>query len=148
LATGSSSHDDGRQDLEPHGLKDGPADSNIAVDPRQSRSHFRGGVRPPVRSERERGIYRSLDGGRTFQAVLQKGEDVGGNDVDIDPSDPNIVYATMWEERQGPWEDAQYRGTGGGIFKSTDGGSTWRQLTKGLPGDGRHYSGEHGDCAK
>jgi photosystem II stability/assembly factor-like uncharacterized protein len=118
------------------GLKDAQQIPNIAVDPRSADRIFVAAFGHPYGPSRERGIYRSLDGGRTFQAVLQKGEDVGGNDVDIDPSDPNIVYATMWEERQGPWEDAQWRGTGGGIFKSTDGGNTWRQLTKGLPGDG------------
>ena len=90
----------------------------------------------PYGPNNERGIYRSTDGGQTFQPVLQKDENIGGNDVDIDPSDPNIVYATMWEERQGPWEDAQWRGTGGGIFKSTDGGTTWQQLKAGLPNNG------------
>ena len=56
--------------------------------------------------------------------------------MDIDPANPNIVYATLWEERQGPWENAVWRGTGGGIYKSTDGGSTWKQLTNGLPQNG------------
>ena len=60
-------------------------------------------------------------------------ENTGGNDVDIDPANPQVVYATMWEERQGPWENAVWAGTNGGIFKSTDGGSTWRKLTTGLP---------------
>ena len=68
-----------------------------------------------------------------FQKVLSKDENTGGNDVDIDPSNPQIVYATMWEERQGPWENSVWAGTNGGIFKSTDGGTTWRPLTSGLP---------------
>ena len=51
----------------------------------------------------------------------------------IDPSNPNIVYATFWEDRQGPWENAAWNGTGGGIFKSVDGGDTWKPLTNGLP---------------
>src|SRR5262249_42305221 len=51
----------------------------------------------------------------------------------FDPSDPTIVYACLWEQRQGPWENGAWSGTGGGIFKSTDGGTTWKQLTKGLP---------------
>ena len=69
-------------------------------------------------------MFRSLDGGRTFQKVLYKDENTGANDVDIDPSNPDIVYATLWEERQGPWENAVW--AGGGIFKSTDGGEPGR----------------------
>ena len=59
----------------------------------------------------ERGIYRSTDGGRSFQKVLSKDENTGGNDVDIDPANPEVVYATLWEERQGPWENAVWAGT-------------------------------------
>ena len=90
----------------------------------------------PYGPNEERGIFRSTDGGQSFQKVLYKDADIGGNDVDIDPTNPDIVYATLWEERQGPWENAQWRGTGGGIYKSTDGGSTWKQLTNGLPQNG------------
>jgi len=57
--------------------------------------------------------------------VLYKDENVGGKDVDIDPSDPNVVYATMLEGRQGPWENGAWSGVGG-VFKSTDGGTTWK----------------------
>jgi len=81
-------------------------------------------------------LFRSTDGGQSFQRVLFKDVNTGGNDVDIDPANPNTVYATLWEERQGPWENAQWRGTGGGIYKSTDGGSTWKPLTNGLPQNG------------
>ncbi len=118
------------------GLRDAQQIPNIAVDPRNADRLFVAVAGHPYGPNTERGIYRSTDGGRTFQPVLQKDENVGGADVDIDPLDPNIVLATLWEERQGPWENAQWRGTGAGIYKSTDGGTTWRQLTKGLPGDG------------
>src|SRR5205823_1696418 len=65
---------------------------------------------------------------------LSKGADVGGSDVEIDPSNPDIVYASLWEVRLGPWEDGnQYSGSGGGLFKSIDGGKTWRALANGLP---------------
>ena len=118
------------------GLRDGQQIPNIAVDPKNSSRLFVAVFGHPYGPSRERGIYRSTDGGQTFQPVLQKDENIGGGDVDIDPSDPNTVYATLWEERQGPWEDAQWRGTGGGIFKSTDGGTTWKQLRNGLPNNG------------
>ncbi len=64
---------------------------------------------------------------------LFQNENTGGKDVDIDPENPNIIYATMWEQRQGPWENGAWAGTSGGVFKSTDGGTTWTQLTQGLP---------------
>src|SRR6202023_1519715 len=81
----------------------------------------------------DRGVDRSIDGGKTFEKVLGRDENVGGSDVQIDPTDPNIVYAALWESREGPWENGVFNGEGGGIFKSSDGGKTWRQLTKGLP---------------
>src|SRR5437763_8927171 len=53
--------------------------------------------------------------------------------VELDPLNPNIVYADLWAGRQGPWENGQWQGPGSGLFKSTDGGTTWKKLTKGLP---------------
>ena len=115
------------------GLTDAQQIPNLAVDPRNPDRVFIAALGHPYGPNEERGIFRSTDGGRTFQKVLYKDENTGGNDVDIDPSNPDVVYATMWEERQGPWENAVWAGTGGGIFKSTDGGTTWTPLTKGLP---------------
>ena len=71
--------------------------------------------------------------GRSFQKVLYKDEYTSGNDVRIDPSDPNIVYATLWQQQQSFIEGQGFGGAGNGIFKSTDGGTTWKQLTDGLP---------------
>ncbi len=115
------------------GLRDAQQIPRIDVDPRNADRLFVAALGHPYGPNEERGIFRSTDGGRTFAKVLYKDENTGGNDVDIDPSNPDIVYATLWEERQGPWENAVWAGTGGGIFKSTDGGTTWRQLTNGLP---------------
>ncbi len=115
------------------GLSEGQQISEMAVDPRDPNRLFVAVAGHPYGPNPERGIYRSTDGGQTFQKVLYKDENVGGNDVEIDPSDPNIVYATLWDSREGPWEDGQFNGTGGGIFKSTDGGQTWKQLGGGLP---------------
>jgi len=114
------------------GLRDAQQIANIAVDPRNPDRLFVAALGHPYGPNRERGIYRSTDGGRTFQPVLQKDENTGGNDVDIDPSNPQVVYANLWESRQGPWENAVWSGVGG-IFKSVDGGATWRPLTNGLP---------------
>jgi photosystem II stability/assembly factor-like uncharacterized protein len=115
------------------GLRDAQQIPNIAVDPNDPNRLFVAALGHPYGPNEERGIYRSTDGGRSFQKVLSKDENTGGNDVDIDPANPQIVYATMWEERQGPWENSVWAGTNGGIFKSTDGGTTWRALTNGLP---------------
>ena len=90
----------------------------------------------PYGPSEERGIYRSTDGGQNWQKVISKDENTGGSDVEIDPSNPDVVYASMWEVREGPWEDGnEFNGAGGGLFKSTDGGSTWHPLTNGLPKD-------------
>jgi photosystem II stability/assembly factor-like uncharacterized protein len=115
------------------GLHDGQQISEMAIDPRDPNRLFVAVAGHPYGPNPERGIYRSTDGGQTFEKVLYKDENIGGNDVEIDPADPNIVYATLWDSREGPWEDGQFNGTGGGIFKSTDGGQTWKQLAGGLP---------------
>ena len=118
------------------GLRDAQQIPQLVVDPRDPNRIFVAALGHPYGPNEERGIYRSTDGGQTFQKVLSKDENTGGCDVEFDPSNPDIVYAAMWEARQGPWENAAWSGVTGGIFKSTDGGTTWRQLTKGLPGEG------------
>jgi photosystem II stability/assembly factor-like uncharacterized protein len=118
------------------GLRDGQQIPKIAVDPHDPNRLFVAVLGHPYGPNQERGIYRSTDGGKTFEKVLYKDENTGGNDVELDPANPDIVYVSLWEARQGPWENAAWSGTSGGIFKSTDGGNTWRQLTQGLPGTG------------
>jgi photosystem II stability/assembly factor-like uncharacterized protein len=81
----------------------------------------------------ERGVYRTRDGGKTWQQVLKKDADTGASDVAIDPGNPNIVFAGLWQARRFPW-DLQSGGPGSGLYMSRDGGDTWKQLTgKGLP---------------
>jgi photosystem II stability/assembly factor-like uncharacterized protein len=115
------------------GLRDGQQIPQIAVDPRDPNRLFVAVLGHPYGPNEERGIYRSADGGQTFQKILYKDENTGGSDVQLDPANPAIVYAALWEGREGPWENAAWQGTGGGMFKSTDGGNTWQPLTKGLP---------------
>jgi photosystem II stability/assembly factor-like uncharacterized protein len=124
---------DGGRSWQHLGLRDGQQIAQIAVDPRDADRLFVAVAGHPYGPNTERGIFRSTDGGQTFERVLYKDENTGGADVQIDPSNPETVYASLWEAREGPWENAAWNGTGGGIFKSTDGGKTWRQLTKGLP---------------
>jgi photosystem II stability/assembly factor-like uncharacterized protein len=114
------------------GLRDTQQIARIDVDPKNPNRLFVAALGHPYGPNEERGIFRSTDGGQTFQKVLYRDENTGGKDVDIDPSDPNTVYAVMYEGRQGPWENSAWSGVGG-IFKSTDGGSTWKELKNGLP---------------
>src|ERR1035437_8888009 len=115
------------------GLRDGQQISQMAIDPHDPNRLFVAVAGHPYGPNPERGIYRSTDGGQTFEKVLYKDENIGAGDVKIDPSDPNIVYATLWEAREGPWENGEFNGTNGGVFKSTDGGQTWHPLAGGLP---------------
>ncbi|MDP9268374.1 MAG: glycoside hydrolase [Acidobacteriota bacterium] len=115
------------------GLRDGQQIPQIAVDPHDPQRLYVAVAGHPYGPNEERGIFRSTNGGQTFERVLYKDENTGGADVVIDPSNPLIVYAALWEAREGPWENAAWNGTGGGIFRSSDGGSTWTQLAGGLP---------------
>ena len=82
----------------------------------------------------ERGVFRSKDGGKTWEKVLSRGDRAGAVDLIIDPSNANVLYAGFWEVSRKPWT-LESGGPGGGIFKSTDGGDTWTELTRnpGLP---------------
>jgi photosystem II stability/assembly factor-like uncharacterized protein len=103
------------------------------VDPKNADRLFVAVLGHPYGPNTERGIFRSLDGGRTFEKVLYRDENTGGVDLAFDPVDTNAWCAALWEARQGPWENAAWTGPGSGLFKSTDGGATWRPLTRGLP---------------
>jgi photosystem II stability/assembly factor-like uncharacterized protein len=115
------------------GLRDTQQIAQIVVDPRNPDRLFVAALGHPYGPNDERGIFRSTDGGRSFQKVLYKNADTGGADVLLDPRDARVVYAVLWQARQGPWENGDFRGPGSGLFKSTDGGETWRPLTRGLP---------------
>ncbi|HEV3200591.1 MAG TPA: hypothetical protein VGZ73_21965, partial [Bryobacteraceae bacterium] len=115
------------------GLRDSQMIANIDIDPRNPNRLFVAALGHPYGPNPERGIFRSTDGGATFDRVLYKDEYISGNDVRMDPGNPNTVYAALWQQQQGFAENCAFGGTGGGIYKSTDGGTTWKQLTGGLP---------------
>jgi len=118
------------------GLRDGLQIPALAIDPRDPNRIFAAVLGHPYGPNPERGLYRSTDGGQNWQKVIYKDENTGASDVEIDPSNPDIIYASMWEVREGPWEDGnEVNGPGGGLFKSLDGGITWHALTGGLPSD-------------
>jgi photosystem II stability/assembly factor-like uncharacterized protein len=116
------------------GLRDAQQIPALAVDPRNPNRVFAAALGHPYGPNEERGIFRSTDGGQTWQKVLYKNENTGGSAVELDPSNPDVIYGSLWQARLGPWEDNNaYGGDGGGLFKSVDGGNTWRSMTKGLP---------------
>src|SRR6185369_2729863 len=115
------------------GLRDGQQIPQIIVDPRNPDRLFVAVLGHPYGPNAERGVFRSLDGGRTFQKVLYKDEDSGASDLVFDPTNPNTIYAVLWQARQGPWENGAFTGPNSGIYKSTDGGDTWQPVNRGLP---------------
>jgi len=115
------------------GLRNGQQIAHLAIDPTNPNRLLVAVLGHPYGPNEERGVFLSTDGGDSFTKVLYKDENTGANDVEVDPKNPNICYAALWEARQGPWENAAWAGTNGGIFKSTDGGSTWSRLKDGLP---------------
>ncbi len=115
------------------GLRDAQQVPQIAVDPRDPDRLFVAVLGHPYGPNEERGVFRSRDGGATFEKVLYLDADTGAADVVLDPSDPRTVFAALWEAREGPWENGDFQGPGSGLYKSTDGGDTWRHITRGLP---------------
>jgi photosystem II stability/assembly factor-like uncharacterized protein len=117
------------------GLRNAQQIASIIVDPKDPNRIFVAAQGHPYGPNSDRGIYRSLDGGQTFQRILYKDENVGGMDLVFDPRNSQVIFASMWSSRRPPWTTGgAYTGPGSGLYKSSDGGNTWHQLTKGLPG--------------
>ncbi|PYX67173.1 MAG: glycoside hydrolase, partial [Acidobacteria bacterium] len=117
-------------------LRDAQQITAILVDPKDPNRVFVAAEGHPYGSNAERGVFRSTDGGQSFQKVLYKNENTGAADLAFDPTNPQTIYAVLWAARVAPWEvrsGGSIYIAGSGLFKSTDGGSTWRPLTKGLP---------------
>jgi photosystem II stability/assembly factor-like uncharacterized protein len=115
------------------GLFDAQQIGGISIDPYNENRIFVAALGHPYGPNKERGVYRSLDGGKTLEQVLYIDENTGAVQVGIDPNNTNIVFATIWSARQGPWENGAWNGEPSGLYKSIDGGNTWKKITKGLP---------------
>ena len=115
------------------GLRDAQQIGSVIIDPKDPNRVFVAALGHPYGPNEERGVYRSTDGGATWKRVLYKDENTGAIQVAFDPANSQIVYADLWAGRQGPWENGAWQGPESGLFKSTDGGNTWRKLTAGLP---------------
>ena len=114
------------------GLGDSQMIAMIEVDPVDPNRLYVAALGHPYGPNAERGVFRSVDGGSSFQKVLYRDEWTSANDVRIDPSNRNTLYATLWQQQQSFIEGGGFGGSAG-IFKSTDGGTTWAPLTEGLP---------------
>ena len=115
------------------GLHDAQQIGGISIDPKNENRIFVAALGHPYGPNKERGVYRSIDGGKTLEQVLYIDENTGAVQVLIDPNHTNVVFATLWAARQGPWENGAWNGEASGLYKSIDGGNTWKKITKGFP---------------
>jgi len=124
------------------GLENTKQIGRIIVDPKNPNTVFVAALGNAYAPNPDRGVYRSRDGGATWQKVLFKNDDLGAIDLAFDPVDPKTVYATLWNVRRPPWFIyAPANGPGAGIFKSVDGGTTWKEISEGIPLEGRGHIG-------
>jgi photosystem II stability/assembly factor-like uncharacterized protein len=123
---------DGGKSWQHMGLEDTERISRIRVHPEDSDTVWVCATGHLWNANEERGVYKTTDGGETWSPILQVDEDTGCADLEIDPQDPDILYAAMWQFRRSP-DFFDSGGPGSGLYKSTDGGETWTELTEGLP---------------
>jgi photosystem II stability/assembly factor-like uncharacterized protein len=114
------------------GLRDSSQIGKVYIDPKNPDLVYVAAIGHPYGPNKERGVFRSQDGGATWKQILFVNENTGAADLAGDPHDPRTIYASMWQVRRMPW-DIDEVGPGSGIYKTTDGGDTWTQLKDGLP---------------
>jgi photosystem II stability/assembly factor-like uncharacterized protein len=118
------------------GLRDAQQITAIVIDPSNPDRVLVAAQGHPYGPNTERGVFRSTDGGKNFDKVLYKDENTGAADLVMDPTNSKVLYAALWAARVAPWEirsGESFVIPGSGLYKSADGGTTWRPLTKGLP---------------
>src|SRR5437763_146543 len=116
------------------GLIDSQQIARIIVHPTNADIVYVAALGHPYAANEERGVFRSRDGGKTWQRILPRDANTGAIDLAFEPSNPSVIYAAQWQTRRTPWSVyPPSSGAGSGLFKSMDGGDTWTQLTNGLP---------------
>ncbi|MBM0256246.1 hypothetical protein [Micromonospora sp. 4G55] len=139
--TGLYASRDGGRSWRSLGLRDSGAIGAITVDPADPKRIFVAAAGSLYNGGGDRGVYRSTDGGATWQRILAgANEFTGATEVLIDPRDADRLYAVLWDHRRTP-DLRTYGGVGSGVFRSLDGGATWARLAGGLPAAGRRWAG-------
>ena len=115
------------------GLNDVQQIGRVIVHPSNPDIVIAAGLGHPYGANEMRGVFRTRDGGKSWEKVLYLNHNTGAIQVEFDPTNPDIIFADMWEHREGPWENASFAGTSSGLYKSADGGSSWKKITQGLP---------------
>jgi photosystem II stability/assembly factor-like uncharacterized protein len=124
---------DGGKTWKNTGLRDSRAIGKVIVNPTNPDVVFVAALGHPYGSNTERGIFRTTDGGKTWERVLYKDENTGGIDVAFDPHNSNILFAALWQARRTSWSMSS-GGPGSGLYRSNDGGTTWKHIEEhGLP---------------
>lgn len=114
------------------GLKDAGQIGAVEIHPENPDICWVAAIGNPFKTNPERGVYKTVDGGKSWAKVLYISDSTGACDLEICPSDPNIVYASVWTGRRTPWTIIS-GSSEGGVYKSSDGGESWKKLTGGLP---------------
>jgi photosystem II stability/assembly factor-like uncharacterized protein len=105
----------------------------VEIYPLHADTVFVAAIGQPFQPNKERGVYRTRNGGKSWEQVLYLADTIGAADLEFAPGNPEIIYATMWRAERRPWTIISGGKQAGGIYKSTDGGTTWKKLAKGLP---------------
>ena len=116
------------------GLGDIQQVSRVIVHPTNPDIVYVAGLGHPYGANEMRGIFKSVDGGKSWKKTLYIDNHTGASQVEMDPNNPNVLFASMWEHQEGPWENAKFSGPNSGLYKSTDGGESWKNIKTGLPG--------------
>jgi photosystem II stability/assembly factor-like uncharacterized protein len=132
IGTGVYRTTDGGDNWKLMGLENTERISRILIHPENPDVVFVAALGHLWGSNDERGLFKTADGGKTWEKILYVDENTGCSDVDMDPTDPDILYAGMWEFRRTAW-DFYSGGNGSGLYKSTDGGETWTEIREGIP---------------
>lgn len=123
---------DGGRNFEKVGFENSERIARIVIDPRDSKTVYVAVLGHLWNDHEERGLYRTTDGGKTWNRLLYMDNKTGCIDIEIDPMDNRVLYAAMWQVRRTPWS-LHSGGPGSGLYRSLDGGANWQKIHKGFP---------------